>query len=609
MKLKFLVPFFLIVFPISFIYSQEKKEKETDLKEKKEEKVEEKNPLFGKKMTIDFKDTDIRNVLRAISRKFGINIITDRDVTGIITIHLTDIPVLEGLGLLLESNGFAYELEDNIVKVKKIRDIGKINVEVKGDSLTLEIENAEIEDVLRVIAKKSDINIIADQTVKGRVSGYLKNVELKQGLKEFLKAHNFIVSERKGIFYVTKSEVKIGARRGYEISVDEKGKISLDISSGDLNSVLDEIAEQTGIGIVRYGKITGSVDAKFKDRTIDETFRLLLQGSDFVYTKDDDIYLIGAKKAGKAGPLTTSKLVRLKHTKAEDIISILPSYIQQNDVKVVKEQNGVLVFGTEETITRFMNFIEDIDIVSPQVMIKALILEVSKGVTRELELRGGYFTPDSTRMFFPEFIRSYTGEILNDAIDEIASHLELGTLPHLPANFMLSIRALESAGKARVKAEPSIVTLNGNEANIDVGWTWYYRTTTGTVENPLIQLHSVTAGIVLKIVPWVSASGEITTVINIGVSSLRGISADGLPEISERNASTTVRLNDGETIVIGGLVQTTSAETKSKIPILGSIPIIGEFLFTSQKKKVDETELIIYITPKIISGGEGVIIE
>jgi type IV pilus assembly protein PilQ len=565
-----------------------------------EEKVEEatnvENLLSDKRMTIDFKNTDIRNILRAISRKFNVNIISDKDVTGVITINLIDIPVLEGL-------------EDNVIKVHKKKDLGKIEIEVKNDTLTLEVENAEIEQVLREIAKKSEVNIIADQTVKGKVSGYLTNVELKQGIKEFLKAHNFLVSERKGILYITKSEGKIGGRRGYEISVNEQGKISMDITGGDLNAVLDEIAEQADVGIIRYGKISGTVDAKFHNKTIDEALGLLLQGSDFVYTKDDDIYLIGSKKAAKTGPLVSSKLIRLKHIKAEDITNILPSYLQQNEVKIVKEQNGVLIFGTEETIYRFTNFVEDVDIVSPQVMIKALILEVSKGMTRELELTGGYFTPDSAKMIFPEFRYSYTGDDINQAIDEIASHLELGTLPHLPSNFMLAIRALESAGKARVKAEPRIATLNGNEANIDVGWTGYYRTTTGTPENPMIQLHSVSAGIFLKIVPWVSASGEITTVINIEVSSLKGISVTGLPEISKRNATTTVRVNDGETIVIGGLVQTTSAETKYKIPILGSIPIIGDLLFTSQKKQVDETELIIYITPKIISGGEGIIVE
>ena len=605
MKNRLIFIFILLLLPIFSLFSQEEKKEEIAPQKKSVEQ----NPLFDKKMTIDFKNTDIRNVLRAIGIKFGVNIITESDVSGNITIHLTDIPVLEGLKLLLESNGLTYEMEENIIKVQKKKDIGKIDVKVVGDSLTLEIENAEITDVLRTISKVSGINIIADQTVKGRVSCYLKNIELKEGLKSFLRAHNFLVTEKQGIFYITKSEGKVGVRRGFELSIDEKGIIDLDITDGDLNAVLDELTEQTGIGIIRYGTIRGTVNAKFDGKTIDETLGLLLQGSDYVYTKKDNIYLIGGQKTGAPGALTKSELVRLKHIKAEDIMKILPSYIQQNNVKVVKEQNGVLVFGTEETISRFKNFVSNIDIVSPQVMIKALILEVSKGVTRELELRGGYFNPDTTAMLFPEFTRSYTGEMLNKAIDDIATHLELGTISHLPLDFMLTIRALESAGKARVKAEPQIATLNGNEANIDVGWTGYYRTTTGTPENPIMQLHSVSAGIVLKIVPWVSASGEITTVINIEVSSLKGFSVTGLPEISQRTASTTVRLNDGETIVIGGLVQTTSAETKGKIPILGSIPIIGELLFTSQKKKVDETELIIYITPKIISGGAGIIVE
>jgi len=605
MRRKFVFLFFLFLVSVLPLHSQAKTNKE----EKPEKKTEEKNTLLEKRMTIDFKNTDIRNVLRAIGIKFGINIISESDVSGNITIHLTDIPILEGLKLLLESNGFIYELQDNVIKVKKKKDIGKISIEVKGDSLTLEIENAEITDVLREISRQSGINIIADQAVKGRVSCYLKNVELKEGLKSFLKANNYLVSEKKGIFYITKGEGKVGVRSGFEINVDGNGRVNIDVSGGDLNAVLDELAEQTGIGIVRYGTLRGTVNANFKSKTVDEALGLLLQGSDFVYSKEGDIYLIGDGKTGAGAALSSSKLIRLKHIKAEDVVKILPSYIKQTDVKVVKEQNAVLVFGSEETINQLKNFVHDIDIISPQVMIKALILEVSKGVTRELELRGGYFSADTTQMLFPDLTRSYKGDVLNNAIDRIARHLELGTLPHLPVDFMLSIRALESAGKAKVKAEPRIATLNGNEANIDVGWTGYYRTTTGTPDNPMIQLHSVSAGIVLKIVPWVSASGEITTVLNLEVSSLKGISVSGLPEISQRTASTTVRLNDGETIVIGGLVQNISAETKSKIPILGSIPIIGELLFTSQKKTVDETELIIYITPKIISGGEGIIIE
>lgn len=573
-----------------------------------QEEAQKAHPLMEKKMTIDFKNTHIQDVLGAIGRKFGVNIVADKDVTGTITIHLIDMPVLEGLRVLLESNGFTYKLEDDVIRVHKKVDVGEIYVAIKNDSLTLEVENAEIEQLLKAISKETKINIIADQSVKGRVSGYLNNVELIEGLKAFLKANSFIVTEKKGILYVTKSEAKLGGSRGFEISVDENGKVTVDISGGDLNSVLDELSDQTEIGIIRYGIITGTVNAKFKNKTADETLALILQGSGYAYTKEDNTYIVGSAK-GPAAKLSGSRLIRLKHIKAEDIMTIIPSHIKQQDVKLVKEQNGILAFGNEETISQLEQFVEDIDIVSPQVMIKALILEVSKGMTRELDLKGGFFSADTTRMIFPEFIYSYSGDDINQTIDEIASHLELGTLPHLPANFMLAIRALESAGKARVKAEPRIVTLNGNEANIDVGWTGYYRTTTGTVENPLIQLHSVSAGIVLRIVPWVSASGEITTVLNIEVSSLKGISATGLPEISKRTAATTVRLNDGETIVIGGLVQTTSAETKSKIPFLGSIPIIGELLFTSQKKQVDETELIIYITPKIISGGEGIIIE
>jgi type II secretory pathway component GspD/PulD (secretin) len=101
----------------------------------------------------------------------------------------------------------------------------------------------------------------------------------------------------------------------------------------------------------------------------------------------------------------------------------------------------------------------------------------------------------------------------------------------------------------------------------------------------------------------VAASGEITTEINQEVSnSIPG--AQQLPEVSSRAASTTIRLRDGETIIIGGLIQTSRSESREKIPILGDIPLLGR-LFSDTTEISKETELIIYITPHILPSEEG----
>ena len=259
--------------------------------------------------------------------------------------------------------------------------------------------------------------------------------------------------------------------------------------------------------------------------------------------------------------------------------------------------------GTEDQVQQLKEFIRQIDITSPQVMIEVLVVELSKRSSIELGFKGGYFKSDSTRLAFPRVSQHYTGNEINQALDDIAEQLRMGSLGKLPADFMLTIDALEIAGKAKVRARPRITTLNGNQASINVGWVRYYQTSSQTPQGTITQLHSIDAGITLNIVPWVAASGEITTEFHPTVSNLSGIGAGGLPDMSRRNVDTTIRLKDGETIIIGGLIQKSSANSKEKIPFLGDIPFLGT-LFSKTSSTADESELVIYITPYILPSGE-----
>ena len=150
-------------------------------------------------------------------------------------------------------------------------------------------------------------------------------------------------------------------------------------------------------------------------------------------------------------------------------------------------------------------------------------------------------------------------------------------------------------------AQPSIVTLNGNKASISVDETQYFKLTTG---NPLgtdysIQFKPITFGIKLDITPWISQGGHITAEIAPEVSNSDGANSDGYPNVSLRTLSTTVRLNDGETITLGGLIKNTESESHNKIPLLGDIPLLGA-LFRTNTKSIQKTNLIVYVTPHII---------
>jgi type IV pilus assembly protein PilQ len=554
-------------------------------------------------MSLDFKDADIRDILRAIGTKFGINLVVDRQVKGHVTVHLQNVPVIDGLRMLLESNGFALNDKGNgLYQVERAETRGKMTVTVVDGLLSLDVQQAEVGEVLREISQQSGISIVADQTVKGRISGVLYDVDVEKGLSAFLSANGFLLKRRGNIYEVTRAAGKPGGRKGLTVIVEEGQFVTLDVSDADVGDVLDEISYQSGISIVQYGTIRGTVNARLERVTLDEAFSLLLQGTQYTYRKSNDIYLIGDKSLNQPASqaLTTSKLLKLRHIKAEDVPKILPTSIPAANVKVIKEQNAILVVGTDDLIQRAEEFLDQIDLVSPQVMIEALIVGLSENGSRELGMEGGYFLPDTTRMRLPKIYTGYDAEEIQDALDDITERLHIDNVGRLNEDFYIRLRALESAGEATVKARPKIATLNGNDATIDVGWVRYYQTTTGYEDQRQIQVHTINYGVQLKIVPWVSSSGEITTVISTRVSGLISVNEEtGLPEIAQRTAETTIRLQDGETVIIGGLIQTSESEQVQRVPFLGSIPFLGR-LFSVSQKQMEQNELVIYITPNIL---------
>ena len=172
--------------------------------------------------------------------------------------------------------------------------------------------------------------------------------------------------------------------------------------------------------------------------------------------------------------------------------------------------------------------------------------------------------------------------------------------------FRVALDMLIRDGNARVLANPKIATLNGREASILIGTRIPY-TTTGTVfaggaAAPTQRIEREEVGIKLRITPLINADGYITTQINPEVSSVigfRGVNND-LPVIATRQASTTVRLKDGNSVIIGGLLSEERTSTVSKVPFLGSIPGIG-YLFQHHVTGVTKKDLVIEVTPRILA--------
>lgn len=162
-------------------------------------------------------------------------------------------------------------------------------------------------------------------------------------------------------------------------------------------------------------------------------------------------------------------------------------------------------------------------------------------------------------------------------------------------DLFMSIQALVEQGKARILSRPSITTMSGEQATIQIGGQVPY--TTSNFGGTTVQFKDY--GIILQCKPIVDGDNKITVAVHAEVSNLSGQAVDGQPIISNRHADSVVHLESGTSMLIGGLMDSSEGKSVQKIPLLGDIPVIGEFFKYSYKSR-NKRELIIIITPTVI---------
>ena len=186
--------------------------------------------------------------------------------------------------------------------------------------------------------------------------------------------------------------------------------------------------------------------------------------------------------------------------------------------------------------------------------------------------------------------------------------LSVGTLASDDYTFL--IEALQSSGKTKILSSPSITTLNNKEAKILIGSTEPYVTTTTTTpaSGPSTTAESVNfieVGVKLYVTPLVHKEGFVTMKVRPEISSVTNnittSNNNTIPVVDTTEAETTVMVKDGVTIVIGGLIKEEKIKSTNKVPILGDIPLV-RYAFTNEDDLVRRTEIVIFLTPKIITG-------
>ena len=232
----------------------------------------------------------------------------------------------------------------------------------------------------------------------------------------------------------------------------------------------------------------------------------------------------------------------------------------------------------EQDRTLIDEIVAALDEARPQVMFEAEIVEINQSMTQSLGINY-------------DSIFSFT---LSEG--EVPSLFGSGPFSRNGMSLTLGLNLLKTNGAANVLARPRVTTLDGVQAQINA--TQSFPVVVSSSNNQE-SVQNITTGIQLSMLPKISPDGQVEAELSISVSTPTGITSQKVPTFSSREASTTVRVANGEPIAIGGLYEKRTLKGEQKVPILGDIPIIGA-LFTSTSTEERETDLVIVVTPRIV---------
>lgn len=440
-----------------------------------------------------------------------------------------------------------------------------------GDSLSLNFQDIPVRSVLQLIADFTDLNLVASDTVAGNITLRLQNVPWDQALDLVLKTKGLDKRVDGNVLMVGPAD---------EIAERERKEV-------EHNKQREELAPlQTEFIKIRYA------DAK-------ELYDMFM-GNDEQMNQNSS---------------------RRRNNNGEDDNQSLLS--ERGSIHVDERTNALLVTETAAKLDEIRGLIELLDVPIRQVMIEARIVKASSDFSEKLGVQwGGVGTADNGRLISGGGLASVTD--LRDSFSSgggleatypDALAVDLGLLDTGATKFSigyadagmllnLELSALESGGYGEVVSQPKVITGDKQEAMISSGVKIPYQTRqTGASEGAGNQQATITleeAVLKLQVTPKITPDNRIIMDLIITQDALAGVASNDQPLIDTTQLETQVLVDNGETIVLGGVFQTEDINSTTKTPLLGDIPVLGN-LFKRKSKQTNKTETLIFITPSILA--------
>jgi type IV pilus secretin PilQ/predicted competence protein len=406
----------------------------------------------------------------------------------------------------------------------------------------------------------------------------------------------------------------------WEEANGSEGLLTMDFKDADLRNVLRLIAEQNGLNIIAGPDITGQVTVRLKGVTVNEALRNILRSNGFHFVRDDNVILVQPDEGSIVETDRSTRVFSLQYIDGRDVKRALDGILSekgkvQTFSRTMGEDNAesagsnVLIVSDEPPILReIAAIIRDLDVPEPQIMIEARIIETL--FTKED--RVGIAWPTTFQFLYSKlslsdkYSSSSDGGSESGSSEKIGASFEYGMLS--VKDFQAALDLLSQEQKSKLISNPRITTLNNQEAEIAVTTSVpimsVNRFSFAAESQDVATYEYIDIGITLKVTPRVNDERTITMEVSPTIEEIAGYTGPvefQVPITTKRSTETKIRVEDGETIMIGGLLRDNKRETHTKVWLLGDIPLLGR-LFRHTAVLEEQNDLIIFITPHIVEG-------
>ena len=437
-------------------------------------------------------------------------------------------------------------------------------------------------------------------------------------------------------------------------------RVTFNFQDIPVRSALQLLADVSGLNLVASDTVGGSVTLRLVNVPWDQALDVILRAKDLDKRRDGNVIWIAPQKeladyeqsvadarfkAQDTAPLVTT-YIPISYGKAQDIAKLLTSGAQQGgggttsgaagqhrgflsprgSVTFDLRTNTLLINDTAEKTTELRALVAQLDRPVQQVLIESRIVIASDDFERDLGVQWGV----SGKQTNPSGQVLQVGSGIGSTIGSNGSPSTIGSgglnvnLPSSPTsgtsssiaaailgkNYALDLElsAAQSEGRTQLVSSPRVITANQQEADIrqgqEIGYVTFQNTTGGSGASGTATVAFKDAVLELKVTPTITADNRVYLAINVTKDSLHGyitVTGSGqVPTIDTRSLNTSVLVDDGQTVVLGGIYEITKSDTINKVPGLGDIPGLG-VLFRSTQRINDKDELLIFVTPRILS--------